>query len=247
MDALDGQMAIVTGGGRGIGRAIAQALAVAGAAVAVTARTADQLQGTVALIEQAGGRALACAGDLADPETVARTVHAVADRFGPVDALVNIAAALGPAGGVMETDAAAWWRACAVNLYAPDLWSQAVLPGMLARRREHIINVATSLPPVRRGEAYHISKTALVRLTEGLAAEVRAQGVVAFAIHPGGVWTAMSEEGARRLLGLPGSPADLAGWRDRPQPAGGGAGAPVRGARLRPRRRPLRPVPLRLR
>jgi NAD(P)-dependent dehydrogenase (short-subunit alcohol dehydrogenase family) len=210
---LTGQVAIVTGGGRGIGRAIAQALAAAGAAVAATARTEDQLRETVALIEQAGGRALAIAGDVADPATVQRTVRAVEETYGPVDALVNNAAALGPASSVVETDAAAWWQACAVNLYAPFLWSQAVLPGMLARRRGHIINVATSVPRLRRGEAYHVSKSALVRLSEGLAAETRAQGVAVFAIHPGGVWTAMSQEGARRLLGLAGLPDDLEDWR----------------------------------
>jgi NAD(P)-dependent dehydrogenase (short-subunit alcohol dehydrogenase family) len=213
MGELDGQVALVTGGGRGIGRAIAQACAAAGAAVAVTARTADQLQETVARIEQAGGRALAVAGDVADPQTVARTVRAAEEHLGPVDLLVNNAAALGPAGGVVETDAAAWWQACAVNLYAPFLWSQAVLPGMLARRRGHIINVATSVPPLRRGEAYHVSKTALIRLSEGLAAETRGRGVAVFAIHPGGVWTEMSREGARRLLGLAGLPDDLEGWR----------------------------------
>jgi NAD(P)-dependent dehydrogenase (short-subunit alcohol dehydrogenase family) len=197
---LAGQVAIVTGGGRGIGRAIAQALAAVGAAVAVTARTEDQLRETVALIEQAGGHALAVAGDVTDPATVERTMRAVEERLGPVDVLVNNAAVLGPDGGVADGDAQEWWQAFAVNLYAPFLWSQAVLPGMIARRRGHIIHVASSgaFLPLHRGDVYGVSKAALLRLAEGMAAEGRDHGVAVFAVHPGAVWTDMARENMRR-------------------------------------------------
>jgi NAD(P)-dependent dehydrogenase (short-subunit alcohol dehydrogenase family) len=206
---LAGQVAIVTGGGRGIGQAIAQALAAAGAAVGVTARTADQLQETVALITQAGGQALAVAGEVADPSTVERTVDTVARAFGPVDVLVNNVGVLGPDGGVADADAAAWWQACTINLFAPFLWSQAVFAGMLARGRGHIIHVASSgaFLPLRRGDAYGVAKAGLIRLAEGMAAEGRRQGVAVFAIHPGAVWTDMARENLRRLPGEQGDPA----------------------------------------
>jgi NAD(P)-dependent dehydrogenase (short-subunit alcohol dehydrogenase family) len=101
---------------------------------------------------------------------------------------------------VAEVDAAAWWRAFAVNLYAPFLWSQAVLPGMVARGRGRIINVASrgGLRAIPGASAYFVPKTALIRLSETLAAETRAQGIAVFAIHPGDVRTALSEDlGAR--------------------------------------------------
>jgi NAD(P)-dependent dehydrogenase (short-subunit alcohol dehydrogenase family) len=199
MGELDGQVAIVTGSGRGIGQAIALGLAAAGAAVGVTARSMDQLQETVERIEVAGGRALASPGEVTDPATVARTVPAVEAQFGPVDLLVNNAGALGPNGGVVDGDAREWWQACAVNLYAPFLWSQAVLPGMLARGRGRIIHVGTAIGPLRRADAYFVSKSALVRLAEGMAAEGRRHGVFVFAMTPGSIPTEMSREFLRRL------------------------------------------------
>ena len=86
---LTGHVALVTGGGRGLGRAFAQALSAAGAVVAVTARSEDQLAETVKLIESAGGRALAIVGDASDPQSVEQAVTTVEEELGPVDILVN--------------------------------------------------------------------------------------------------------------------------------------------------------------
>jgi NAD(P)-dependent dehydrogenase (short-subunit alcohol dehydrogenase family) len=197
---LTGQIAIVTGGGRGIGRAIARALAAAGAAVAVTARTEDQLRETVALIAADGGHAEAVAGDVTDPATVASTVRLVEERLGPVDVLVNNAGAIGPEGGPDAGDVAAWWQACAVNLYAPYLWARAVLPRMVDRRRGRIITVASNagISTSPGGDAYAVSKAATIRLCESLALGLEGQGVAVFAMGPGNVRSDMSLEYLRR-------------------------------------------------
>jgi NAD(P)-dependent dehydrogenase (short-subunit alcohol dehydrogenase family) len=107
---LTGQVVIVTGGGRGIGRAIALGLASAGASVAVVARSEDQITETVAHITQAGGRALALPADVSDPEAVASMIQEVERALGPVDLLVNNAGIAGPLGPIAETDPGEWWR-----------------------------------------------------------------------------------------------------------------------------------------
>jgi NAD(P)-dependent dehydrogenase (short-subunit alcohol dehydrogenase family) len=204
---LAGQVALVTGGGRGIGRAVAIALAQAGAAVAVLARSADQLAETVRAVTAAGGRAVACVADVTDGGAVEAAVARVERELGPIDLLVNNAGAGGPIEPLAESDPDDWWRCVEVNLRGPLLCSRAVLPGMIARRRGRIVNVASgagtrAIPTL---SAYVTSKAALIRMTETLAAEVQGYGVRVFAIQPGTVRTAMTEsalnsEEARRLL-----------------------------------------------
>jgi NAD(P)-dependent dehydrogenase (short-subunit alcohol dehydrogenase family) len=192
---LTGQVALVTGGGRGLGRAYAQALAKAGAAVAVTARTASELQETVQLIEQNGGRGLAIAADVTDATAVTQLVAAVEQQLGPVDLLVNNAGSLRAIGRVAEVQADDWWRELEINVRGPFLCSQAVLPGMIARRRGRIINLASGagLNPVDCASAYAVSKAALIRLSENLALETKAYGIAVFAIAPGTVRTPMND------------------------------------------------------
>jgi NAD(P)-dependent dehydrogenase (short-subunit alcohol dehydrogenase family) len=192
---LTGQVAIVTGGGRGIGRAMALALAKASAVVAVVARTEDQLAETVALIEQAGGRAIAIRTDVTDPQAVEQMAREVEQQLGPVDLLVNNAGAGDPGGPIWEVDPGQWWHVLDVNLRGPFLCSRAVLPSMIARRQGRIINTVSGagLKAMTYMSAYVVSKTALVRLTENLAAETAEHGISIFAIHPGTVRTAMWE------------------------------------------------------
>src|SRR5262245_27237905 len=140
---LSGQVALVTGGGRGIGRAVAAALAGAGAAVEVLARSAGQLAEVVDAHTRAPGRALTHPADVTDRNAVEAAVAAVERQLGAVDLLVNNAGVGGPVGPLAESDPDAWWRCLAVILRGPLLCSRAVLPGMLARRRGRIVNVAS--------------------------------------------------------------------------------------------------------
>ena len=193
--ALSGQVAIVTGSGRGIGQAIAQALAQNGAAVTVTARSEAQLAETVALIAAAGGHAIAVTADVTDPHAVERVVAKTEQQLGPVDLLVNNAGVVGPIGPLWEVAPEAWWQSVAVHLYGTVLCARAVLPGMVSRHRGRIINVASGrsgrLP---YASSYGCAKVAQVYLTETLAAETQAHNVHVFAIYPGLVRTAMTDE-----------------------------------------------------
>ena len=191
-------VALVTGGGRGIGRGIALRLAAEGWDVAVTARSADQLAETVRL---AGGRTLAVAADVADPAAVAAMVGEVESRLGPIDLLVNNAGVGGPFGRFWEIDAEEWWRCQEVNVRGPMLCCRAALPGMVARRAGRIVNIASGagIQTFPDMGAYVASKTALVRFSEQLALELEGTGVSVFPIRPGLVRTAMSEEARQRL------------------------------------------------
>jgi NAD(P)-dependent dehydrogenase (short-subunit alcohol dehydrogenase family) len=192
---LTGQVAIVTGGGRGIGRAIALALAEAGAKVAVSARSTDQITETVTLIEKAGGCGMAVTTDVTDQQAVERMVEKVEEEFGPVDLLVNNAGHEAQIGPCWENDPNVWWQCMKVNLQGPYLCSRAVLPSMVSRHSGWIINVASGMgiQPFPYASAYAISKCAVIRFSETLAAEAKDHGISVFAIHPGGVRTAMVE------------------------------------------------------
>ena len=192
---LKDQVALVTGGGRGIGRAIAQSLAAAGAAVAVTSRSAEELNETVRAIENDGGSALAYPADVTDAVAVQATVTAIEASLGPIDVLVNNAGSLGPLKPLLETEVNEWWRAMEVNVLGPLLCTRLVLPGMVSRRRGRIINVSSGggAMAIPFFSSYVCGKTALIRFTECLALETKAYGIAVFSISPGTVRTAMSE------------------------------------------------------
>jgi NAD(P)-dependent dehydrogenase (short-subunit alcohol dehydrogenase family) len=190
---LRGQVALVTGAGRGIGRACARSLSRAGAAVALVARSANQLTETAQAITASGGKALAITADVADQAAVASMIKQVEAALGHVDLLVNNAGVGPPIGPIWECDPNEWWRNMEVNVRGPFLCSRAALPGMMARRRARIINVATGMRSLANISAYLTSKTALVRFGEILAAEVKPHGVQVFNIHPGTVRTQMAE------------------------------------------------------
>lgn len=189
---LKGRVAVVTGAGRGIGRAVALALAHAGAKVAALARTRSEIEETAALIKKFGA-AEAFAVDVTDTSRVRRAMEKIEAALGPVDVLVNNAGQLGRIGPFVESDPCEWWRVLDVNVLGPMLCTRAVLPGMMTRGHGHIVNIASGVLPYPYLSAYVTSKTALVRFSEILAAETRAQGVHVFAIGPGTTRTAMSE------------------------------------------------------
>lgn len=192
---LGGQVAIVTGGGRGIGRAMAQELAKAGAAVAAVARSQDQLAETVTLIQGAGGRAIALPVDVTDQQAVERAVAETERQLGPVDLLVSNAGHGGQVGPFWEVEPDEWWRCVEVNLRGPFLCAKAVVPGMIARQRGRVIITSSmaGLGPWPYMSAYAVGKAAVTRLSENLAAETEAHGISVFALDPGSVRTAMWE------------------------------------------------------
>jgi NAD(P)-dependent dehydrogenase (short-subunit alcohol dehydrogenase family) len=180
--------AIVTGGGRGIGAAVARALAARGLAVTVFARTRAELERVVA----SGGAALAVDGDVRRDDDVARLVAAHERALGPVDVLVNDAGIL-VRGLVEETSPAAFREVLDVNLVGAFLCARAVIPGMKARRRGRVVNVTSISGTIGTPEAsaYNASKWGLVGLTRCLAEELRPHGVQCVAVSPGSVDTEM--------------------------------------------------------
>jgi NAD(P)-dependent dehydrogenase (short-subunit alcohol dehydrogenase family) len=197
---LSGQVAVVTGGGRGIGRAIALSLARAGAAIAVTARSQDQLDETALLIDREGARALAIVADVTDRFSVELMVAEAERRLGPVDLLVNNAGIAGPAGPLWEVDPNDWRRCLEVNVDGTFLCTRAVLTSMVSRGHGRIINLSSDLGnrPFPHLSAYGIANAGLTLFTETLAEETRAHGISVFAISPGLVstdlWTGLAQE-----------------------------------------------------
>ena len=180
--------AIVTGGGRGIGAAVARALTARGLAVTVFARTRAEVDRMVA--ERAA--ALAVSGDVRREEDVARLVAAHEAALGPVDVLVNDAGIL-VRGLAEELSPADFREVLDVNLTGAFLCARAVIPGMKARRRGRIVNVTSISGTLGtpEGSAYNASKWGLVGLTRCLAEELRPHGVVCVGVSPGSVDTAM--------------------------------------------------------
>ncbi|HVC93543.1 MAG TPA: SDR family NAD(P)-dependent oxidoreductase [Pirellulales bacterium] len=197
MAQLQDRVALVTGAGRGIGRAIALAFAREGARVVVTARTAKELDGVVGEIKSAGGTAVAISADLADRNVPAQVVAQVKRTLGPIEILVNNAGVGSSAGPrpVVDFDDAFWDLSLAVNLTAPYLLCKAVLPDMLARRFGRIITVASIAGKIGtlHGAAYSASKHGVLGLTRTLALEVAAEGITVNAICPGPVHTVMND------------------------------------------------------
>jgi len=185
--------AVVTGGGRGIGRAIAIALAQASAHVAVLARSRGELDETVRLIKAAGGPRAAIMADVVDEQAIEQVIRAVEVELGPSGVLVNNAGLIGPIAPFAETPPDAWWRSVEVNLKGPMPTSRLVLPGMIARGEGRIINLVTGVAPFAYFSGYCAGKAALIRFSECLAAEVRLHGVAVFPMGPGTVRTTMSE------------------------------------------------------
>jgi NAD(P)-dependent dehydrogenase (short-subunit alcohol dehydrogenase family) len=166
--------------------------------VAVSARSADQLAETV---ELSGGKILAVPADVSNPGDVRAMVAQVERDLGPVELLINNAGIGGPLGSFLNGDSDSWWRTLEVNLRGPYLCCREVLPGMIARGAGRIINVASGAGtyPIPGMSAYVASKTALIRLSEQLALEMKPHGISVFPIRPGVVRTALVEQARKEI------------------------------------------------
>ena len=188
--ALLGQVAIVTGAGRGIGHAVATALAREGATVVLAARTRQQLAATAAAIRESGGAALAIPTDVTQDASVEAMVEQAIAELGRLDILVTAAgvASFGPVVGTKPGD---WDGMLAVNLRAVMVTCRAVLPMMIRQHRGTIINVASvaARRPIAGAAAYTATKAGVVGFSRVLAEELRAEGVRVGVLVPGAVDT----------------------------------------------------------
>ena len=188
------RVAIVTGAGKGIGRAVALILADVGVGIVANARTLADIEGLAAEIAAAGGACLPVAGDVAEEATAAALADAARDRFGgPCDLLVNAAGIQPPATGIDELPLAAWRETIEVNLTGTFLLCRAVLPEMKRMQRGRILNIASGLAVHAQPglAAYGAAKAGVVQFSAVLAAEAAPFGITVNSLHPGIVDTAL--------------------------------------------------------
>jgi meso-butanediol dehydrogenase / (S,S)-butanediol dehydrogenase / diacetyl reductase len=201
---LDGKVAVITGGGSGIGAATARRFAAEGARVLVTGRRAEPLEAVAASID-----GVAVPGDTADPDAVERAVATALDQFGGVDILVA-AAGISPAGSVVDIPLADWRRAFATNLDGPMLMARTVIPRMVEAGSGSIVLVSSTaaLAAAPASAAYDISKAAVVALARAIAVDYGMHGVRANAVLPGWVRTPMADRSMDALAGSKGLTRD---------------------------------------
>jgi NAD(P)-dependent dehydrogenase (short-subunit alcohol dehydrogenase family) len=222
---LQGTVGVITGGGRGIGRVLAQALAGAGAAVGLIARSGAELAETVRLVEASGATAAAARADVTDQRAAAAAIAALGGRLGPVDLLVNNAGVCGPIGNAWQVDPEQWWRTIEINLGGVFVCSAAVLPAMTARGQGRIVNMTSEAGVSRwpQVSAYSVSKAAVIKFTENLAAEASPSGVRAFSVHPGLTPIGLSEPAVANAAPPGSAEARIHAWVRQQLRAGHGA------------------------
>ena len=188
---LEGKVALVTGGSKGIGRACAYAFAREGANVAVTGRTRSELEITAETVREIGAKALVCQSDFIDRAQVAGVAPAVLAEFGRTDILVNNAAIIHPRIDLVDFANETWYDVIEVNLNAAAMLTKSVVPTMIEHGGGSIINISSigGRSGGRGRSAYRVTKAALISLTQTLAAELHEHSINVNAICPGGTDT----------------------------------------------------------
>ncbi len=191
MSELDGQVGLVTGGGRGIGANIARELTDAGMRVAVSARSPDEVEAVAAEI---GG--LAITADVSERAAVEAMVERVESELGPIDLLVANAGIAGWEETAWDVEPAAWWRTFEVNVLGVYLCCRAVIPAMIERGRGRIVITGSGAAylPSSRNAAYGATKAAVYRFGDILARQLEPHAIPVFTISPGLVRTDMTED-----------------------------------------------------
>ena len=209
MNPLEGRGALVTGGGRGIGAAVAEALAAEGAAVVVTARSADEIEAVAGGLRARGRVAHAVVCDVTDPDSVAALAIQAQELLGSVDILVNNAGVARSA-PFLKVTLEQWEEVHRVNATGVLLVTQAFLPAMLERGWGRIVNVASvaSLIGARYITAYAASKHAMIGMARCLADELGGTGVTVNSVCPSYVDTPMTEENIERIAKKTGKDAE---------------------------------------
>jgi 3-oxoacyl-[acyl-carrier protein] reductase len=190
MESLNGKNALITGAGRGIGKALGIALAKEGVNVALLARTAAHLQAVADEVEQEGVKAVIVTADVAKIESVNAGVESTIASLGTIDILVNNAG-IAAFGGFLDLSTEEWERIMKVNLFGPYYTTRAVLPSMIERKSGDIINISSTagLRGAAQTSAYSASKFGLIGLSESLMQEVRKHNIRVTTLTPSTVAT----------------------------------------------------------
>ncbi len=206
---LQGQVAIITGGSRGLGVGVAERLIAAGASITITARSAEQLAAEADRLRAFGAQVLTVTADVSDPEQVQAVVDQTIDTYQRIDILVNNAGVVWPIEEVAESDPDEWAYNIHVNLIGPFYAVNSVLPAMQAQGYGRIVNISSGLgrTPVAGLSAYGAAKAGLDQFTRILALELANSGITVNALHPGVVDTEMQAD--LRSVDTSGSKLDL--------------------------------------
>jgi NAD(P)-dependent dehydrogenase (short-subunit alcohol dehydrogenase family) len=197
---LKDRVALITGGGRGIGKAVTLAYAREGARLAICARTASEIEETAKEISALGAECLAVTCDVSLEEPVSRLVEEVQKRFGKIDVLINNAGVMTRPAPIRELEVKKWDYTIAVNLRGPFLVTRGVLPIMMRQKSGSIINVSSSLGRGAYADfaAYSVSKWGVEGFTQTLAAETRSYSIRVNSVDPGYVATKLTGYGGGR-------------------------------------------------
>ncbi|MFC1867785.1 SDR family NAD(P)-dependent oxidoreductase [Thermodesulfobacteriota bacterium] len=192
---LEGKSAIITGAGRGLGRAVALAMAREGALTTIMSRSLDELNNVGQSIKELGKESVIIQGDVSRPDDVKRLVDETLERFSTIDILINNAAVTGPARFMEDADIEAWKETMDINLNGAFLCARNVTPIMARNGGGKIINITSGLGqmPFPRFCAYSVSKAGLIQLTRSLSEELKEMNIQVNAIAPGVMDTSMQD------------------------------------------------------